>query len=1139
MPQNVDEIAAALQDLVQPGFRDKLIARGLARGLIWQNGVLPPESPPFSFDLTTDLLDHGFRVLTLALKLRELGGEQAVVDVGLLTAAEAIESAVRRGKDSDIERGFHLTIAAAAFHIGGYAARSFSLFETDLSSLNLASHEKSLVLLMRRDFPALRNLNGGWLQAVENSDAGIVGRLKLEEDFSVDDVVALALTRLFHKACAYFEAALLSGQETFIAFARTLIDQGVVEAGEANHVPLWWSFTIARHLFDDLWGNSLHQRLPENGGPTDWPKLRSNFLELLASRPIAEVDLWPSQLEAATRVMDTSDDLVVALPTSAGKTRIAELCILRSLADGKRVVYVTPLRALSAQVEIGLARTFRPLGYSVTAVYGASGVASADIETLASAAIVVATPEKLDFAIRQEPEIIDDVGLIVLDEGHMIGLSERDIRYEMLLQRLLRRQDAPGRRLVCLSAVFSKGDAFEDFTAWLRSDSPGTAIQSTWRPTRQRPAIIEWLTDTARFELAVEGEKPFVPRFVEAIDPIPPRKTRSFPADTQELIVASTSAFLDRGQSVLIYCPQKISVEATAKAFLKSHKGQYFVGALAEQATSQIANALRVGKEWLGKDHPAVASLHLGIAVHHGSLPRAFLGEVESLLKRRLLPVCICSPTLAQGVDLNFSVLLFRSLIRNRKPIPPKEFANVVGRVGRAFVDLDGIYALPIFESDRSKVRSAKNAFTSLIDAAKKRQLESGVRMLLDVIIHILSQRLLIFGPQLIEYVTNMQSTWEVKGIDDEDNAPGVLQACLNELDTAILGIVDVLDLPVGQLASYLDQCLKSSYWQRQLARSDTDLKKLQETIVRSRAKWVWSRTDTAKRKGYFAAGVGYAAGKALDENRTALSKLLTTAEEAIKNKSIEDAIVAIVGIAKILFTIHPFVLEDSVEDWPDVLGNWIRGQALSEFADNDGVAFIQGDVVFRLVWGVEAARLHIKHVESLDDEADQTDLAMCLTYGVPNRTAALFLEAGMTSRTLACNLAETIKKKITNSGQLKSWVTDIIRDASKSPQLKSSGHLAEWKRFLERFDHREHSHWKRLNFTLPVTWNGRPSKPGSRVRIMVNEDEERATVHGLSWKALGETTIPNVLSDHFFGIVSADQKSLAVTIFGKVRPSR
>jgi len=71
---------------------------------------------------------------------------------------------------------------------------------------------------------------------------------------------------------------------------------------------------------------------------------------------------------------------------------------------------------------------------------------------------VIATPEKLDFALRSDPSLIDDVGLIVLDEGHMIGPSEREIRYETLVQRLLRRADAAERRIVCLSAVLPSGD---------------------------------------------------------------------------------------------------------------------------------------------------------------------------------------------------------------------------------------------------------------------------------------------------------------------------------------------------------------------------------------------------------------------------------------------------------------------------------------------------------------------------------------------------------------------------------------------------------------------------------------------------------------------------------------------------------
>jgi replicative superfamily II helicase len=152
--------------------------------------------------------------------------------------------------------------------------------------------------------------------------------------------------------------------------------------------------------------------------------------------------LWPSQIEAASRAVNQTDNLVVSLPTSAGKTRIAELSILRCLAGGRRAIVVTPLRALSAQTEATLQRTFGPLGKTISALYGSIGVSGFDEDAIRGRDIVVATPEKLDFALRNDPSLLDDVGLLVFDEGHMIGSGEREVRYEVQIQRLLRRQDA-------------------------------------------------------------------------------------------------------------------------------------------------------------------------------------------------------------------------------------------------------------------------------------------------------------------------------------------------------------------------------------------------------------------------------------------------------------------------------------------------------------------------------------------------------------------------------------------------------------------------------------------------------------------------------------------------------------------------
>lgn len=165
-----------------------------------------------------------------------------------------------------------------------------------------------------------------------------------------------------------------------------------------NMLPQWWLNFITIHLLSDLWSDTFHERLPlvpVGGDAAEWPALRELFIALLQRRPRAEIDLWPSQREAAGRSVNDNDDLVVSLPTSAGKTRIAELCILRCLAGGKRVVFITPLRALSAQTEATLSRTFGPLGKTISMLYGSIGVSGMDEDAIRQRDIVVATPENL------------------------------------------------------------------------------------------------------------------------------------------------------------------------------------------------------------------------------------------------------------------------------------------------------------------------------------------------------------------------------------------------------------------------------------------------------------------------------------------------------------------------------------------------------------------------------------------------------------------------------------------------------------------------------------------------------------------------------------------------------------------------
>jgi hypothetical protein len=156
MAQNPEAINAALAELIDPQARGRLLARGLARGMIWRDGVVPEGGQEFAASLTPDLLDFGYGVLALGLELRDANRERAAdrqfeTGEAFRVAAEAIESAPRRGDPADGDQGRHLVVSAAAFRLAGYAARSFSMLPMPALTRNLASHERALGLLLRRD----------------------------------------------------------------------------------------------------------------------------------------------------------------------------------------------------------------------------------------------------------------------------------------------------------------------------------------------------------------------------------------------------------------------------------------------------------------------------------------------------------------------------------------------------------------------------------------------------------------------------------------------------------------------------------------------------------------------------------------------------------------------------------------------------------------------------------------------------------------------------------------------------------------------------------------------------------------------------------------------------------------------------
>ncbi len=365
--ETTEELYTLLASATQDGVFGRLLYRGAAWSLMRTDGVLPANAPPLGATIETDLAEHGFTLLRAAMALRAQAGGSELTSRAFERAANAFEALIRNGDPNAVDRGFHRTIAAVAYHLAGFSAVAYSLFSQAAEGLNMAPGETAVMQLILRDLDGLRAFVRGWLNDDVHGDNQMAAELR-GEDADVDEVLSTIINTTICRALAFFDFALEAGEEESMEDARALLASAVSLAGNAENVPLWWISNLCMHLIDDLWSHSLHENLPTEppeGAAERYADLRRLFIGSLYARKSSEVELWPSQREAARRSTDVKDDLVVALPTSAGKTRVAEIAALMTLSTARRVLIVTPLRALSAQTERSFRKTFAPLGFSI------------------------------------------------------------------------------------------------------------------------------------------------------------------------------------------------------------------------------------------------------------------------------------------------------------------------------------------------------------------------------------------------------------------------------------------------------------------------------------------------------------------------------------------------------------------------------------------------------------------------------------------------------------------------------------------------------------------------------------------------------------------------------------------------------
>ncbi|EFO4333278.1 DEAD/DEAH box helicase [Escherichia coli] len=1070
--ETIDELTTFLTTATVDGVLGRLLYRGVAWSLMREEGLLPTNAPQLGATIETDLAEHGFALLRGTMALRSQAGASDLTNKAFERAAIAFEALVRNCNPDSPEHGFHRTIAAAAYHLAGFSAVAYSLFNEATDDLNASPGETVIQYLILRDLSQLREFVRDRLDEQAHGDEEIAEAL-MSEKLDIDEALSTILNTTICRALAYFDFALETGELEPIEAARELLTTAAHLADNAGNVPLWWISNLCSHLIDDLWRHSLHENLPTEppeGTEEKYPDLRRLFISSLYARKTSEVELWPSQREAARRSTDVTDDLVVALPTSAGKTRVAEIAALMTLSSARRVLIVTPLRALSAQTERSFRKTFGPLGFSVSSLYGASGLSTGDEDALRTRDIIIATPEKLDFALRSDPSLIANVGLIVLDEGHMIGPSEREIRYETLVQRLLRRSDAGERRIVCLSAILPSGDELDDLTAWIRSDEPGEPVRSDWRPTRQRFGALTWRGKDALLRLDLNDDGPFLDKFVVE-KAARGKEKKPYPRRNSHLALFAAWEFAGQGKRALIFSTQANWVEGYGKQVVDLCKRGY-LGSLLEDEAS-IARAVEVGKEWLGEDHPAVACLKCGVAIHYGRLPSPFLRELEVLLSEGVLRVIIASPTLSQGLNLNAAVLLVPSLYRASEKIKGEEFANVAGRAGRAFVDVEGLIVHVMFD----KVKWRKKEWRKLVDSAKARTLKSGLIQIVAEILERLSRKGVLDRDDAWEYLANAREAWispqeeaevaerlatgakydagsddDEDGVDDEEETieEEPLSQIVERLDAMVFGLIEVLDSNRADLPKLLDEALKGSLWARQIAREGKDVAPLHKKVFEARADLIWKTTTAQVRRGHFAMGVGLEAGLKIDAMADELAELLDQADDAALRGDAEALVDALGGLGERLLFMRPFIPDKANAlpvNWKAILRSWVSGEDVAKIGTQN-MRVVEEAFTYRLVWALEAVRTRRMSL-GWSPETVVGGGAAAVETGVPQFMMSMLIRAGLPSRRAAMAAIKDSKPVFVTPAEMRAWLeSDEVTAYTDASDWPTPDTAALWARF-------------------------------------------------------------------------------------------
>lgn len=982
MPIPLDE-AREVVNRFRSGTVATLFAQAHAKHVLHEVRESPENFPDFDPLLEEKVSFTAYALLAAGCSMIEQHDDAAAGRAALERAASLLNYVHGPTAADSRESSFHVLVAGMGFYAAGQYSRAFVTIRRLEQYTDAA---KIVGALLRR--------NVGQLIAGLN-ELLLVESPATEEARDLEErAISLAIARSIAQALEFTYV----GDRDLLERADGQLSLASVVAREGRHPGWWWVVRLLRLMLGDLGGSSPWNVLPPHFGPSLASEL-ATYIRLLAFGRPPVVELWESQRDALRVALNPSGKGgVINLRTSAGKTRVAELAILQTLLrepEGK-VLYLAPFRSLAMEIEHALSAVFTWLGLGVSHLYGGSRVSSVDTELAAAAAITIATPEKAKALLRSEPQLFDGLRLIIIDEGHLVGANERYVRNELFVDHLRGIAESTQSRILLLSAVLPNP---AELAEWVVGDSQAVA-SSMWKPSAERFGLLRW--NGTRVRIDWQGAvASFNPSFVVKAPLGFGRRRRGFPSDKNEAVAASAVRLSTIGP-VMIFAGRAVSVPKLAEAVLLALGANPTPHAWPEHEW-RVFEAVCV--EELGREALELRAARAGVICHSNRLTNQVRLAIEHLMRSKPPKVIVATTTLAQGVNVGISTVIIASPYIRSDPIDKRDFWNICGRAGRAFVDGEGkvLYAIDM-TGGAWKVNKDEALARTYFDPSVGDRVESGLLFAVNVL-RIVAERVEVDFGTLLE----LAARDDFAPLGEESSR---FKAICDLLDDELLALhVDPVVNPDGEDPStWVDRVFRNSLAAIQarvgghgLSESDVF------AFLRARAQSALARVPSMEsRKRIVASGlplsVALRAEGAIDQFKELAETYRTSPRDL-------NALVAVVREMERWARHNASSLIEnmpSTQQLAAIRRGWLGGVGLKALTDHEPKAstVCKDFYGYYLPWVIHAASQQLRRAKNRE-AADALDAVALMTeLGVSTELAARIFLAGVRSREAATELA-------------------------------------------------------------------------------------------------------------------------------------